>query len=74
MDAIFQATYSTVFSWLKMYELKISLKNVPKGPINNIPSLVQIMAWRRPGDKSLSEPMMGSVVYDTYPYPSDWKL
>ena len=25
---------------------KISLKFVPKGPINNIPALVQIMAWR----------------------------
>ena len=40
--------------------LKISLKFVPKGPINNIPVLVQIMAWRRPGDKPLSEPMMVS--------------
>ena len=38
--------------------LKISLKFVPKGPINNIPALVQIVAWRRPGDKPLSEPMM----------------
>ena len=31
--------------------IKISLKFVPKGPINNIPALVQIMAWHRPGDK-----------------------
>ena len=38
--------------------LKISLKFVPKGPINNIPALLQIMAWRRPGDKPLSEPML----------------
>ena len=38
--------------------IKISLMFVPNGPINNIPSLVQIMAWRRPGDKPLSEPMM----------------
>ena len=38
--------------------IQISLKFVPKGPINNIPALVQIMAWRRPGDKPLSEPMM----------------
>ena len=38
--------------------LTISLKFVPKVRISNIPSLVQIMAWRRPGDKSLSEPMM----------------
>ena len=42
--------------------LKISLKFVPKGPINNIPLLVQIMAWRRPGDKPLSEPMMVSLL------------
>ena len=27
--------------------IKISLKFVPKGPINNNPALVQIMAWRR---------------------------
>ena len=38
--------------------IKISLKFVPKGPINNIAALVQIMAWRRPGDKPLSEPVM----------------
>ena len=38
--------------------IKISLKFVPKGSINNIPALVQIMAWRRPGDKPLSEPMI----------------
>ena len=36
----------------------ISLKFVPKVPMNNIPSLVQIMAWRRPGNKTLSEAMM----------------
>ena len=33
---------------------------VTNGPINNIPALVQIMAWRPPGDKPLSEPMMAS--------------
>ena len=38
--------------------IKISQKFVPKGPINNIPALVQIMAWRRPGDKPLSGPML----------------
>ena len=42
--------------------INISLKFVPKGQINNIPSLVQIMAWRRPGDKPLSEPMMVSLL------------
>ena len=38
--------------------IKIPLKFVPKGPINNIPALVQVIAWRRPGDKQLSDPMM----------------
>ena len=38
--------------------INISLKFVPKGLINIIPALVQIMAWRRPGDKPLSEPMI----------------
>ena len=37
---------------------KNSLKFVPKGLINNIPALVLIMAWRPPGDKPLSEPML----------------
>ena len=38
--------------------IKISLKYVPKGLINNIPALVQIMAWRWPCNKPLSEPML----------------
>ena len=42
--------------------LRISLKFVPKVRINTIPSLVQIMAWRRPGDEPLSEPMAVSLL------------
>ena len=38
--------------------IKISLKFVPKGPINNIPALVHIMSWCRPGNKPLSEPVV----------------
>ena len=38
--------------------IKIPLKFVPSGPINNIPAFARIMAWRRPGDKPLSEPLM----------------
>ena len=45
-----------------LISIKISLKFVPKGLINNIPALVQVMAWRRPGDKPLSEPMMVSLL------------
>ena len=35
-----------------------SLKFVPKGPIDNKSVLVQVMAWRRTGDKPVSEPML----------------
>ena len=42
--------------------IKIPLKFVPEGPINNIPALVQIMVWRRPGDKPLSGAMMVSLL------------
>ena len=45
--------------------IKISLKFVHKGPINNIPALVQIMAWRRPGDKPLSEPKVVNLLMHT---------
>ena len=42
--------------------IKFSLKYVRKGPIDNNPALVQIMTWRRSGDKPLSEPMMISLL------------
>ena len=42
--------------------IKISLKFDPKGAINNIPALVQKMAWCWPGDKPFSEPMMVSLL------------
>ena len=38
--------------------IKISLKFIPKVWINHIPTLIQIMAWHRPGDKPLSETLM----------------
>ena len=54
-DDIFKCIFVNENVWIP---IKISLKFVPEGPINNIAALVQIMAWRRPGDKPLSEPMM----------------
>ena len=54
-DDVFKCNFLNENVWIP---IKISLKFVPKGPINNIPALVQIMAWRRTGDKPLSEPMM----------------
>ena len=41
--------------------IKFSWKYVSNSPINNIPELVQIMAKRRSGEKSLFEPMMVSL-------------
>ena len=54
-DDIFKCIFLNENVWIP---IKISMKFVSKGPINSIPALVQIMAWRRPGDKPLSEPMM----------------
>ena len=61
MAAIFQTTF--IFKCIFLNEnllvsIQISLKFVPKGSINNIPALVHVMAWRRPGDKPLSDAMM----------------
>ena len=44
---VFKCIFMNENIWIS---IKISLKLVPKGSINNIPALVQIMAWRRRGD------------------------
>ena len=54
-DSIFRCIFLNENVWIS---LKISLKFVPKGPINNIPALVQVMAWCWLDDKPLSEPIM----------------
>ena len=38
--------------------IQISLQSVPKGSIDKKPALVQVMAWRRTGDKPLPETML----------------
>ena len=58
-DDIFKCSFFNENLWIP---IKISLKFVPRGPINNNPALVKIMAWRQPGDKPLSEPMMVSLL------------
>ena len=45
-------------SWIL---INISLKFVPQVPINDIPVLVQIMAWRPSGNKPLPEPMLTQI-------------
>ena len=51
-DDIFKRIFFNENVWIS---ITIPLKFIPKGPINNIPAMVQIMAWRRPGDKPLSD-------------------
>ena len=58
-DDTFRCIFLIENIWIS---INISLNFVPKGWINNIPSLVQIMAWCQPGNKPLSEPMMVSLV------------
>ena len=57
-DDMFKCIFLNENLWIP---IEISLTFVPKGSIDNIPALVQIMAWRRPGDKPLSEPRMVSL-------------
>ena len=59
VDDIFKRIFFNENVWSS---IKISLKFVPKGPINKILALFQIMAWRRPGDKPLSEAMLVSLL------------
>ena len=61
MAVIFQ-TYLNENMW---NSIKISLKFIPTGPINNIWALFQMKAWHQPGDKPLSEPMM-ALFTDAY--------
>ena len=58
-DDIFKCIFLNENAWIS---LKISLKFVPEVWINNTPALVQIMDWRRPGNKPLSEPMMVNLL------------
>ena len=68
-DDIFKRIFFNENVWSS---IKISLKFVPKGPITNILALVQIMAWRRSGDKPLSEPMMVSLLTHIYVTRPQW--
>ena len=42
----------------ELISTKMSLNFAPYGPYNNIPAIIRILAWRRPGDKLLSEILM----------------
>ena len=66
-DDIFKYIFINENVWIP---IEISLKFVLKGPIiDDSSALVQVMAWRRKGDKSLPEPLMTQFndVYMSYP-------
>ena len=52
---------------MKMVEfrLEISLKFVPRNPIDNKPVLVEVMAWRQTGYKPLPNPILTQCI-DAY--------
>ena len=54
-DAVFKCIYLNANDRIP---ITISLKLIPRSPIYNKPALVQVMAWRRTGDKPLPEPML----------------
>ena len=58
-DHVFRCIFLNENIWIS---LKISQKFGPKIPINNNPAMLQIMAWHRSGDKTLSEPMLVSLL------------
>ena len=74
IDAILQTVSLNAFFlnenvWIL---IKITVMFVSKCAINNIPALIQIMDWRRPGDKALSEPMMISLTTHVWITRPQW--
>ena len=61
-DDIFKCIFLNENVWIS---IRSSLKFVPTGPIYNIPAMVQITAWRWPGNKPLSEPTRTPAFWDT---------
>ena len=59
-DYLFKCIFLNDRLWIS---IKIPLKLVSKGPVDNIPTLVLITAWCRPGGKPLSEPTIYWRIY-----------
>ena len=68
-DDILKIIFLNEYIWIP---LRISIKFVPKVRINNITALVRIMAWRQPGNKALSEPLMISLLTHKCLTPPQW--
>ena len=46
--------------------IRISFKFLPEAPIDSKSSLVQVMVWRRTGDKPVSEAMLNQIHWRIY--------
>ena len=61
-DDIFKCIFVNKEFWIG---IQMSLKFVPKGPIDNKWALVEVMPWRQIGDKPFPE-LMVTQITDTY--------
>ena len=75
-DDIFKYIFLNENVWIL---INILLKFIPKGPINNIPALVQMMAWRRPRqqaiiwtDKNIERHTAHTIL--SWPNPKQWRI
>ena len=78
MATISQTTFSNKFSWMKRFVLiRISPTSVPKGPIGNEWTLVQVLAWRRNRWQAITLTNADPVRRRTYAAPGEkviyWK-
>ena len=71
MGAISQTKLSKAFSWMKISEFRLKFHWSLLLWVR-LTILVQIMVWRRPGDKPLSEPMMFRLSTHTHVTRPQW--
>ena len=50
--------FKSIFNEIVWISITISLKFVPKGPIDYKSALVQVVVWHRTGEKPLPESML----------------
>ena len=74
MVTIFLMPFSNAFSSMKLYEYHLRFHWSLFLRMNNIPSLVQIMAWWHIGNKPLSTPIMVSLLTHIWVTRLQWPI
>ena len=72
MATIFQTMFLNEFSWMKMYVFWLNFHWNLLARDQLTSTMVHIMAWRRPGNKPLSEPMMVNLLTDIWVTRPQW--